>query len=67
MEYPGNNWRPFDRSVAEISTVQDGSDNMGVRVGDRIFFSGHNVDPEGITWYRFKPSVPVATFAQAAE
>jgi hypothetical protein len=67
MEYPDNNWRSFDRSVAEISTVQDGPDIMGVRIGDRIFFSDQYVDPEGITWYRLKPSVPVATVALAAE
>jgi hypothetical protein len=67
MEYPDNNWRPFDLSVTKISTVQDGPDIMGVRIGDRIFFSDQYVDPEGITWYRLKPSVPVAAFTQAAE
>jgi hypothetical protein len=67
MEYPDNRWRPFDWSVAVISTVQGRPDIMGVRIGDRIFFSERYVDPDGITAYRFKPAVPVATFAQAAE
>jgi hypothetical protein len=43
------------------------ADTMGVRIGDEIFFSERYVDLDGITAYRFKPAVSVATFAQAAE
>jgi hypothetical protein len=50
MEYPDDNWRSFDRSVAEISTVQDGPDIMGVRIGDRIFFSDQCPGSGVATW-----------------
>jgi hypothetical protein len=50
-----------------LSTVQGRPDIMGVRIGDRILFSERYVDLDGITANRFKPAVPVATFAQAAE
>lgn len=67
MEYPDNRWRPFDLSVAEISTVEGRPDIMCVRIGDEIFFSERFVDLDGITGYKFKPAVPLSTFAQAAE
>ena len=67
MEYPDNRWRPFDLSMAEVSTIGDRPDVMGVRIGDRIFFSDRHVDPDGIPSYKFKPAIPVDTFVQAAE
>jgi hypothetical protein len=67
MLYPDNRLQPFDLPTAEISTVEGRPDIMGVRIGDGIFFSESYVNPDGVTGYKFKPAVPIATFARAAE
>jgi hypothetical protein len=65
MVYPDNRWQPFHLSAAEVSTVEGRPDIMGVRIGDGIFFGESYVNPDGVTGYKFKPAVPVASFAQA--
>jgi len=67
MIFSDNCWRQFDRSTAEVTTVPGTGDVMSICIGNRIFFSEKYVEPDEVTAYRFKPSVAVTTFAQAAE